>query len=376
MLSSSHLSVGEEDLPHALTTSLQADTELGHTSGRPSPLAMEALRSSNLLGTSIPVRYGGAGLGAVEVNRRVQAVARKSGSLAIILFQHLAVSSRIAEWGTSEQKASLLPRLARGELVAASAWSEVGAGADKRKLSTQARELADGRWAISGRKTFTTGAGLADLYLVLAQSDAADSSQTTYGAAGQSFFLVGAGVPGLAADTSLDLFGMRSSATGFVELNDCVVGRDALLGPRGEAPKIIGGVRASGVTLGAVSAGLAQRAYDIAHEHAGKQGMLAHPIVRLRLVDLRAEFETARAAVELAGSRQGPDPGIVTLLSKIIATTASERACRLAREILGSAGYTRPHAINQVACDASAIALMGPTNDLCRELIGTTWKKD
>jgi alkylation response protein AidB-like acyl-CoA dehydrogenase len=375
MLSAANVARNDDSIFRTLHGIVEATASQADSDGRPLGEALEALRTSSLPGTSIPRRYGGQELSAVEANRRIQALARTDGSLAIILFQHLAVSARIAEWGTDEQKERLLPALARGSMIAASAWSEAGAGADKRKLSTTATDLPNDRFRIDGAKTFTTGAGLADLYLVLTQSDAASTRESTfsYGTEGQSFFLIEARAPGLTTDSSLDLFGMRSSATGFVQLENCVVEGDALLGPRGQAPRIIVSVRESGITLGAVSSGLARRAWDIAHGHAAKRGLLGQDVVRYRLVELQAQAELAQAVVERAGGRESENPGNTTLLSKIVASEASERACELARQILGSAGYTRPHPINRVARDASAIALMGPTNDLCRDIIGRSW---
>jgi alkylation response protein AidB-like acyl-CoA dehydrogenase len=375
MFSEAIIARGDEAIFRELSGIVESTVSDADGEGRPLDQALEALRASSLPGTSIPRRYGGQELSAIEANRRIEALARTDGSLAIILFQHLAVSARIAEWGTTEQKERLLPALARGGMIAASAWSEAGAGADKRKLSTTATELPDGSFRIDGSKTFTTGAGLADLYLVLAQSDPAGhgASGFSYGTEGQSFFLIEARTPGLTTDSSLDLFGMRGSATGFVQLDNCVAQGSSLLGPRGDAPRIIVSVRESGITLGAVSTGLARRAWDIAHAHAAKRGLLGQDVVRYRLVELQAQAELARAIVERAGARDSDNPGNTTLLSKIVASEASERACELARQILGSAGYTRPHPINRVAGDASAIALMGPTNDLCRDIIGRSW---
>ncbi|MFD0384013.1 acyl-CoA dehydrogenase family protein [Streptomyces stramineus] len=116
-----------------------------------------ALRASGVLGAAVAEEYGGLGGDAVLTNRLIELVAAADPSMAIILFQHYAVSARIGEWGTDAQRARYLPLLAGGEWIAASAWSESGAGADKRNLATKATRV-EGGWRLDGAKTFTTGA--------------------------------------------------------------------------------------------------------------------------------------------------------------------------------------------------------------------------
>ncbi|MGW6708957.1 acyl-CoA dehydrogenase family protein [Streptomyces sp. NPDC054956] len=346
--------------------------------GEPDRDAVAVLRESRLLGLAVPREFGGAGAGPVDLNRCVEQVASVNGSASIMLFQHFAVSSRIIEQGTPAQHRELLPKLASGEWLAASAWSETGAGANKKNLATRGHRTAEGGWILDGAKAFTTSAGLADVYLVLAQTgtDApGDGDDTGYGAAGQTFFLVRGDNPGLIPDTSMRLAGMRGSATGFVDLRDCRLTDADRLGAEGVAASVIARVRESGATLGAVAVGLAQAALDSAHEHAHKRGLHVHQSVRYRLVDLTTQVEAARAVVERAGRRDAPDPGMATLHSKLFASAAADRVVSEVEQILSSAGYVEGHPINRYGRDARAVALMGPTNDLCRELVSISWNR-
>jgi alkylation response protein AidB-like acyl-CoA dehydrogenase len=361
------LGVGE------LADVLEQHAAAADEAGRPAPEVLAALRNSVLPGLVVPKRYGGAGADALESNRTIARIARHDPSTAIIAFQHMAVCSRIAEWGSDAQCAELLPKLASGEWLAASAWSESGAGAAKKNLSTIADELPGGGWTVSGGKAFTTGAGITDIYLVLAQSTPVTDDDSAYGSGGQSFFLVPADNPGIEPDLSLDLVGMRASATGFVELKDCRLGPEALLGPRDTASTIIAGVRQSGATLGAVSAGIAEAAWDLGFQAAQRKSLLDLQAVRHRLVDLRGQVESARALVERAGRRDGTDPGEITLHSKIHASQVAEEVVASVARLLGSTGYVVTNPINRMARDARAVALMGPTNDLSRELVSLPW---
>lgn len=344
----------------------------GHA-GEPDREVLAALRASGLLGTAVPVSHGGSGGDAVAVNRVVEEIAQVNPSVAIIAFQHLAVSARISEWGTEEQRERWLPRLADGTWLAASAWSETGAGAAKRNLASGGKRLADGRWRLDGSKTFTTGAGIADLYLVLVQTACPADTGTGYGADGQTFFLVEADNPGLVPDLGLDLAGMGGSATGLIALEGCVVTDTDRLGPAGAAASVIAGVRESGASLGAVSVGIAQAAFDLAVRHAEGHGLLDLPGVRHRLVDLATRVETARAVVARAGARTSAAPGLTTLHSKLHASVAAEEICLDVARTLGSAGYREGGAIGRLLADARGIAFMGPTNDLCQDLVAATW---
>ncbi|WP_243640337.1 acyl-CoA dehydrogenase family protein [Streptacidiphilus pinicola] len=348
-------------------------------SGRPDEEALRAVRGSGLLGLVVPVEYGGAGRGASEVNAVVGEVARVDPSTAIILFQHYAVSARISEWGTPAQQARLLPEMAAGRVLAASAWSETGAGAAKKRLASTGRADADGFWTLDGAKSFTTGAGIADLYLVLVQTSEAEPEtkldDSRYGSQGQTFFLVGADNPGLTPDLSLDLAGMRGSATGFVSLSGCRVADEDRLGPLGRATEIIAGVRETGATLGAVSAGIARALLELARAHAARAGVSADSPLSARLVDLATSVEAIQAVVTRAGRREAPEPGIATLHSKLFASQAAEQIALEVSRLMGSAGYVMNHRLNTLLADARAVALMGPANQLCRELIAVSWQR-
>nr|WP_241845785.1 acyl-CoA dehydrogenase family protein [Streptomyces sp. CB02261] len=365
-----------------MTTELRArlseSADTTDPAGEPDRQVLAQLRASGLLGMAVPARHGGAGGDAMAVNQVVAEIAAVNPSVAIVAFQHFAVSARIAEWGTEEQQERWLPGLADGSVLAASAWSETGAGAAKRNLSSTGTRLSDGRWRLDGSKAFATGAGVADIYLVLVRTaaetpPAPSASMAGYGADGQTFFLVGADAPGVVPELGFGLAGMRGSATGLVALDGCVVADADRLGPVGGASSVIAGVRESGASLGAVSVGIAQGAFDLAVQHADHHGLLALPTVRHRLVDLSTRLEAARAVVDRAGARTSAAPGLTTLHSKLHASVAAEEICLDVARMLGSAGYRDGARIVRLLADARGIAFMGPTNDLCRDLVAASW---
>ncbi|WP_119296004.1 acyl-CoA dehydrogenase family protein [Streptomyces sp. YIM 130001] len=355
-----------------LRARLRESAEQTSRSGRPDPSALARL--GGLLAAAVPRAYGGAGGDAADLNRIVEQLATVNPSVAILTYQHFAVASRIAEWGTSAQKAHYLPALADGTCLAASAWNDRGASAASRTTDSRGAEHADGTWVLDGGKTFTTGACVADLYMVQVNAEplgsgVRDGVQRT----GRTFFLVTKSTPGLHPELSLDLVGMRGSATGVVSLRHCAVPESCRLGPVGSATKIITSARESGATLGAVSVGIAQAALDHAADHAARQGVLSRPAVRQRLTGLATRLEAARGLVEWAGARMSASPDLATLHSKLFASTVAEEACLEATQILGSSGYLSGATLSRLLADARGIALMGPSNELCRQLLAVSW---
>jgi alkylation response protein AidB-like acyl-CoA dehydrogenase len=87
-------------------------------------------------------------------------------------------------------------------------------------------------------------------------------------------------------------------------------------------------------------------------------------------VKLVTLVEAAEALVDRAGRRGS---GVTTLLSKLHASTVGEQVCLEVGRLLGSAGYVVDHRLNRLTADARAVALMGPTNELCRELVAASW---
>lgn len=356
-------------LSPSLADLLSASAARTALTGRPDLEALAWLRGSGILATAVPAEYGGDGQGANAVNQVVGELAMVNPSVAIIAFQHFAVSMRIAEWGTPAQQAAILPALAAGDLLAASAWSEPGVGAAKRKVNTIAAPVPGAGWLLNGVKSFTTSAGIADIYMILAQTSDVDDPGSRYGSSGQSFFLVSADNPGVVPDHPLNLIGMRGSATGYVSLRDCRVADSGRLGPAGHAAVIIASVRESGMTLGAVSVGIAQALLGIAATHSDRQELVKQTMSRHWLADLSTQVSAAHALVSLAGQRSSADPGRTTIQSKLFASAVAEHVGAEVARMVGSAGYLADHEVNRLIADARAVAHMGPVNDLCRELL-------
>ncbi|MFF4508437.1 acyl-CoA dehydrogenase family protein [Streptomyces sp. NPDC001401] len=352
------------ELDSALLDVLRAASVRTARTGRADETALRAVRGFGLLGLAVPAGYGGAGGDAAAVNAVLEEIARVDPSMAAILFQHFAVSAFIGAWGTPAQRERLLPRMAAGWVLAASAWGETGTGAARERVG------ADGSWTLDGAGYCTAGAGVCDVYLVLGRTSAAADGDARHGLRGQTFFLVPADRPGLLLEPSPDPAAMRGSAAGCVRLSGCRVTDGDRLGPLGGAGEIVAGVRESGATLGAVSAGIARAVLDLALARLGHAGLPAESPRAARLVELAVSVEAVRAMVAGAG-RQGP----TAVHSKLYASQATERIALEVSRLLEPAGQVTDRQLTTLLADARAVTEMGPTNQLCRELIAASLQR-
>ncbi|ROP31347.1 acyl-CoA dehydrogenase family protein [Couchioplanes caeruleus] len=345
-----------------------------HVSGDVSPLALTALREAGVLAISVPREYGGLGYTPREVNAVVEDIAAVNPSMAIVAYLHCAVAARLDAYGTEDQKQRWFARIVEQQWLAASAWSEVGSSADKRSLSTIATPQPDGGYRLTGGKTFSTGATVADFFIVLAQLPAQTQATTAetsgYGRSNQLIVLVpreneGVEVPAQA----LPMGGMRGSGTGMVRFTEVRVSPADVLCAGELTPQVIQLPHRLGLTLGAVSVGTARAARDILTTHLREKGLADDLESKRQLARLSLEIRAASAMVGALGDGAPHEAADFAYSVKVFASSTGQAVCSAVRGSLGSAGYMQHHPINQVALDADAIPHMGPPNHLCIDLI-------
>jgi alkylation response protein AidB-like acyl-CoA dehydrogenase len=182
-----------------------------------------------LLGVDVPEEYGGLELDKVTSALIADKVA-VCGSFSVTFSAHAGIGTLPLIWyGTPEQKAKYLPKIASGEWIAAYALSESSAGSDAMNIRTQAKLSEDGKhYVLNGEKMWISNAGMASLFTVFAKID------------GEKFtaFLIEAGTPGLTVAAEEHKLGIRGSSTCPLRLEDCKVPVENLLGEAGKGHHI------------------------------------------------------------------------------------------------------------------------------------------
>jgi alkylation response protein AidB-like acyl-CoA dehydrogenase len=335
------------------------------------------LRSSGLFGLMAPTRLGGAGASFADYAAIAYELARGNGATALIFNMHASVTGALSGVtdeladalglppGALEARDEYLRAAAKGNWYAV-AMSERGTGSRLSQMATRYEGTADG-FHIRGSKTFCSGAGHADAYLVAARN-AADPSQV-------SQFLVPAG-DGLRVEETWDALGMR--ATGSHDLHvDVTVPGGALLGGVEGLALVVAQLAPHWMvaSYAAVYVGVARAAVDAAVEHVQARKLGHLPAVRARIGRADAAVAAAHLAVMEAARRVDEAPGdsetnTWVWRAKLIAGTTAADVAASMLEAAGTSAMRRGHPLERLYRDARAGSLQPATSDVCADWLG------
>jgi alkylation response protein AidB-like acyl-CoA dehydrogenase len=330
---------------------------------------LEALADTGALGLLVPTEHGGAGAGLSELAAACEAIGSACASTGMTFLMHAVTSATVAAGG-GERAGELLARMATGEAVGTLAFSERGTGAHFYAPELRAQRR-DGQLVISGRKSFVTSGGHADVMLVLVQSDAE----------GLDCYAVQRDAGGVRAEGVWEGLGMRGNSSVAVAFEDVAVDDGARIGASGEAAGLVFGVVAPTFLAGlaGVNVGIAQAAVDAAVAHAASRtyadgaSLAEVQAIQLALADMDLATRSARALLREAAALgdAGDEGALVALMeAKVSCTDTGPRVTQQALEVCGGQGYTPALPIERHVRDARAGAVMAPTNGVLRTWIG------
>lgn len=334
--------------------------------------SVAALKRIGAFGVTASTKTGGLGFGNGVGALAVETVAAGCPSTAAILMFHTQVLQRLERFGNGTQRRDDLPRLASGEWLASSAWSELGAGADKAGMATRLSGDA-GRREVCGEKHYCTGLEGAEVIHVLLNAPAAD------GAWKPTFVRVRAGASGLDLQEIYDLMGLRGSSTGTVRLQNVAVAEEDLIGEIGAGMRLMQANHETLMNPGLLSLGIARAAYEEVKQAVtgGWPNMRAttdYQHTRFMLAELEVKLGSAYAyaAQTVNYMNDGlPDLHVECSKVKMHATVTSSEVTSAAMQLAGSRAFTAGCPLERHFRDARATLLMGPTNELIKERIAT-----
>ena len=200
-------------------------------------------------------------------------------------------------FGTEDQKARYLPRLATGELVAAFCLTEPGAGSDAAGIKTTAVRDGDA-WVLNGEKLWITNGGIADLYTVFAKTSMEGRGHITA-------FIVTRDMKGVSTGPHEDKMGIRASSTTTVVLEDVRVPTANVLGEEGKGFKVAMKILNAGRTgLGGGSVGGMKRLIELSVAQAKERVQFGRPIasfgsIKQKLGQMVVDCYAAESVVNL-----------------------------------------------------------------------------
>ncbi len=330
-----------------------------------------AAAAKGLLGITVAEQWGGGGRDYVSYTLALEALARASSVVAVIVSVTTSlVAEPIAKFGTEAQKQVWLPRLAKGETIGSFALSEEGAGSDAANQQTVAR-LDERGYVINGRKVWVANAAAADLVIVFA------ATQPGMRGRGVSAFLVPMDTPGVERVAMDDSLGVRGLGCMDLELRDVRVGTDALLGAPGDGFGIVlwaldgGRVAIAAQALGAGEAALAEALRHAKTHQAFGQPIGNYQAIQWMLADIATELEAARLLTLKAADAHDREPRstLEASMAKLFASEAAHRAADKAMQILASHGYRRGSVVERLFRDVRAAEIYQGTSEVQRMVI-------
>jgi acyl-CoA dehydrogenase len=327
--------------------------------------------AQGLLCTDIPEEYGGAGADFRYEAVIYDAKARR-GLTGMSASVHSITAHYLLNYGSEEQKRNYLPRMARGELVAAIAMTEPGAGSDLQGIRTRA-EKRGGDYVINGSKTFISNGFLAGIVLVVVKTDAAQ------GAAGTSIMIVETqDCRGYRVGKLLDKIGLKAQDTSELFFDDVRVPAENLLG--GEEGKgfyqLMKDLPYERTMIGVSGVAAMEGAYQETLNYVRERKAFGRTIAefqntQFQLAEVATTIKVARTFVDRCVEQliEGKLDGPTAAMLKLWVSEAQGKVIDQCLQLFGGYGYMNEYLIARMYTDARIQRIYGGTNEIMKTVI-------
>jgi len=334
---------------------------------------VDTLRKAGSLGFGgIYVRddIGGSGLSRLDAVIIFEALAKGCPSIAAYISIHNMCVWMIDQFGSNEQRERWARKLVSAEFLASYCLTEPGAGSDAAALRTRAERDGD-FYVLTGAKQFISGAGVSDVYIVMARSGEA-------GPRGISAFVVEKDTAGLSFGANEKKMGWNAQPTRSVIFDSVRVPVDNRLGPEGRGFNIaMAGLDGGRLNIAACSLGGGQNALDrtityMRDRKAFGKSLTEFQALQFRLADMASELEAARTFLWRAAcalDAKAPDATRLCAMAKRLATDSGFRVANDALQLHGGYGYLSEYAIEKIVRDLRVHQILEGTNEIMRIII-------
>ena len=319
---------------------------------------------------TIPKEYGGGGLDDIDTVIISEELATGCAGMYTTMMVNALAYTPIILFGTDEQKKKFLTPQTKKMSFASFCLTEREAGSDASALVAKAKKVGS-EYVINGSKCFISNAGIANLFVVFANSN------PERGPRGISAFIIPGGTPGLSIGKVEDKMGHRASNTAEVIFEDVKVPEENLLGKEGIgfiiAMRTLDKTRAP---VGMAGVGVARAALEYAVEYAKTRKQFGKPIALFQ----NTAFKIAQMAMEINAARhlvwhaawlldQGKPCGKESAMAKAFGSDVAMKVTTEALQILGGYGYMKDYPMEKLMRDAKLLQIYEGTNEIQRLII-------
>ncbi len=323
-----------------------------------------------MAGIYVREEHGGSALGRLDAALIFEALSTGCPAVAAYISIHNMVTWMVDRFADEAQRAAWVPRLCSMELLGAYCLTEPGAGSDAVALSTKARRDG-GDYVLDGVKQFISGAGAADVYLVMARTGGP-------GAAGVSAFLIERGTPGLSFGANERKMGWNAQPTRQVILEGVRVPASQRLGDEGTGFKMaMAGLDGGRLNIAACSLGGGQSALDKAVAYMRERQAFGHKLVdfqglQFRLADMSIQLEAARSFLWRAAAALDaklPNAPALCAGAKRFVTDSGFEVANQALQLHGGYGYLAEYGVEKIVRDLRVHQILEGTNEIMRVIV-------
>jgi len=334
--------------------------------------AWDLMRDAGYLGMRLPEEYGGASASLSAMCLVLEELSRSHRVFTGLLDATSGLTpSAFVRHGSPGQREKYVRKLATGEMRAAFALTEPGAGSDSAAISTTATR-ADGGWTINGRKHFISSGHLADVIMVMTVTDAQKRAR-----GGITALLVERGTPGFSVTRIDSTIGSEAWKLAELTFENCFVPDAAVMGKVGDGFRIAMESLTDGrMAVSCCCIGAADRLLEMATEHAKQRVTFGKPLaerqaIQWMLADTAVDIATARALAyeTLRQIEAGRDIGSGASVCKLYCSEMVGRVTDRAIQIFGGQGLIRGFPVERFYRDVRHYRVGEGTSEVHRMLI-------
>jgi acyl-CoA dehydrogenase len=328
--------------------------------------------AAGLLLTDVPEEYGGGG--GTVAHEAVIAEELAQADVNFASLNQSIVAHYIVAYGSEEQKQNWLPRMARGELIAAISMTEAGAGSDLQAIKTTA--IRDGSsYLINGSKTFVTNGLNAGILGLAVKTD-----PKAAGPRGMSLLIFEAkNLAGYSVGTPLEKVGMQDQDTCEIFFDEVRVPASSLLGPaEGKGfSQMMTQLSYERLMIAVAAVASAEQAVAITTKHAKERmafsgALIELQSVRFKLAECKTEAQIGRVFLDrcIEDFIAGKLDSSTAAMAKYWLTECEGRILDACVQLHGGYGYMTEYPIARMWADSRVRRIYAGANEIMKELIG------